>query len=820
MVASQPDEAEIFNSARRIGDRGARADFLRQACGLDEGLFRRIEELLVIHDSPDRLLDQAAVQTPAGDDTWTGEWAKTVDGLRFLSPSDRPGAIGRLGHYDVLAEVGRGGMGIVLRAFDRNLQRVVAIKVLAPHLAVSPTAVKRFVREARAAAAIRNEHVIDLHAVEEENGLPFFVMEYISGISLQERLDRSGPLGLPDVVRIALQTARGLAAAHAVGMIHRDVKPANILLENDAERVKLTDFGLARAADDASLTQAGMIIGTPTYMSPEQARGEPIDARSDLFSFGSVIHAMCTGHAPFRADTSMAVLKRICEETPPDPRDTNSAVPTWLVALIEKLHAKDPGARFQSAAEVADLLAPRLVALEEGRPLPDEAIAQKRTSARTRRVRTGHAIVAALALGLGLTITCYAPTVYRFATNKGELVIETDDPDIEVTVKKDNEVVQIVDKKSGRTVTLKAGRYQVELGEGANGLTLSTDQFTLERGGKAVVKVSVGPPAIRELLRFEEITAIPWAAAFCLGDRCVVGGAGTKPVGLNWVPGDDTDIRVWDAKTGKVLRRLKGYTDGVACVAVSPNGKVGVSGGLMTEGGIFVARVWDLESGKELRQFTKHTGRIMAAAFLPNGRQVVTVGGYEADKKPEGEVRLWDVETCEEIRRFKGHHHEVKWMAISPDGKRMLTSGQDGCTILWDVEKGTIIRQTERATAPSQSGPWFAIARDCRRAVLACWDRSILVFDVESGDPIRRLTGHTDTLGLPAITPDGRHVVSCGDTTVRLWDVDSGREISRLEGFQVSFGVKAISADGKEVLLQTFEPTLRLLRLPLPDKKR
>ena len=172
--------------------------------------------------------------------------------LAFLDKPEKPGQLGRIDEYDVLEVIGRGAMGIVLKAFDRKLQRIVALKVMAPRLATSASARKRFVREARAAAAIRNEHVIDIHAVEEDHKPPYFVMEYISGMSLQERLDRTGPLELKEILRIGMQTARGLAAAHALGLIHRDIKPANILLENGVERVKLSDFGLARAVDDAS----------------------------------------------------------------------------------------------------------------------------------------------------------------------------------------------------------------------------------------------------------------------------------------------------------------------------------------------------------------------------------------------------------------------------------------------------------------------------------------------------------------------------------------------------------------------------------------
>src|SRR5205807_415076 len=183
-------------------------------------------------------------------------------------------------------------------------------------------------------------------------GLPYLVMSFVAGRSLQERIDAEGPLGVKEIVRIGMQAASGLAAAHAQGLVHRDVKPANILLENGVERVRLTDFGLARAVDDASLTQSGVIAGTPPYMSPEQAQGEAVDHRTDLFSLGSTLYAMCTGHAPFRADSAMAVLRRVCDEQPRPVRAVNPDVPGWLADIIGKLHAKEPAQRFQTAAEV------------------------------------------------------------------------------------------------------------------------------------------------------------------------------------------------------------------------------------------------------------------------------------------------------------------------------------------------------------------------------------------------------------------------------------------------------------------------------------
>jgi serine/threonine protein kinase len=287
----------------------------------------------------------------------TGEFPRE-ERLEFLDPPTGPGHLGRFGPYEVLGLLGRGGMGVVLKAFDPALHRLVAIKVLAPELATSATARQRFAREARAVAAIVHDHIVAIHAVDSWNGLPYLVMPYVPGRSLQERINANGPLGVMEVLRIGIQTASGLAAAHARGVIHRDIKPSNILLENGVERVKITDFGLARAADDASLTQSGYLAGTPQYMAPEQARGEPIDPRADLFSLGSVLYAACTGRSPFRAETTMGVLRRVCDDTPRPIREVNPDVPDWLAAIIDRLLAKDPADRFATAAEVAELMEP------------------------------------------------------------------------------------------------------------------------------------------------------------------------------------------------------------------------------------------------------------------------------------------------------------------------------------------------------------------------------------------------------------------------------------------------------------------------------
>ncbi|MEZ6031920.1 MAG: protein kinase [Planctomycetaceae bacterium] len=293
--------------------------------------------------------------------------------LDFLAPTDDPRMLGRFAGYEVSGVVGSGGMGIVLKGLDSALNRYAAIKVLAPHYASSGSARQRFAREAQAAAAVVHDNVIAIHGVSEFNGLPYLIMPYVKGRSLQKRIDRHGPLSVAEILRIAMQTARGLAAAHDQGLVHRDIKPANILLPENVERVIITDFGLARAADDASLTRSGVIAGTPQYMSPEQARGEGLDHRSDLFSLGSMMYTMATGHPPFRAETPYGILRRITDHAHRPIQEVRPEVPPWLCQIIDRLLSKSASDRFSSAEELATLLEECLAHVQQPSvvPLPD-----------------------------------------------------------------------------------------------------------------------------------------------------------------------------------------------------------------------------------------------------------------------------------------------------------------------------------------------------------------------------------------------------------------------------------------------------------------
>jgi hypothetical protein len=311
----------------------------------------------------------------------------------------------------------------VLRAFDPLLHRPVAIKVLAAELAANGSARKRFAREAQAAAAVSHDHVVPVHGVHPEDNPPYLVMAFIPGQSLQQRLDRSGPLELKEILRIGFQTAAGLAAAHAQGLVHRDIKPANIMLENGIERVRITDFGLARAVDDASVTQNGFVAGTPQYMAPEQARGEPVDQRADLFSLGSTLYAMATGRPPFRGNSTLAVIRQLCDEQPVPVRSLNADIPAWLEGIIGKLQAKDPAGRFQSAAEVAGLLERCLAHVQqpERQDLPTPARELGRQVSRRDDGKLRHTVLVAASLMLPVILgAALAFFLWRSGRGTGE----------------------------------------------------------------------------------------------------------------------------------------------------------------------------------------------------------------------------------------------------------------------------------------------------------------------------------------------------------------------------------------------------------------
>jgi Leucine-rich repeat (LRR) protein/tRNA A-37 threonylcarbamoyl transferase component Bud32 len=444
--------------------------------------------------------------TPPGTACQAPSDLPTREALDFLAPSEGPGEIGRLAGYRVIRLLGAGGMGVVLEAEDPRLQRRVALKAMRPTLAATAWARQRFLREAQALAAMRHDHVVPIYEVGEDRGIPFLAMPLLAGQNLEQRLQLQGQLPIADLLRIGREAAEGLAATHARGLIHRDVKPANIWLESKDEgpnkdrdppprdrppyRVQLLDFGLARAgAGQGNLTGCGVPVGTPVYMAPEQSLGEAVDWRSDLFSLGVILYRMATGRLPFEGRNRTPGLPALAQGQPVSPCEINHNVPRGLADLILQLLSRDPAMRPASAGEVAD----RLKALEQrgappaGTRAQPPALAGTLPGSRPARSRWGLA-AAALAALLPLAYV-YGGVMVRFATNRGLVVIEVNDPETEVTVTEGGALIQ--DRKGQRQVTLVAGKHELEVTvrDPTGEVRFFTTCFQLRRGGTEVVSV-------------------------------------------------------------------------------------------------------------------------------------------------------------------------------------------------------------------------------------------------------------------------------------------------------------------------------------------
>jgi serine/threonine protein kinase len=318
--------------------------------------------------------------------------------LDFLNPPQAAGELGRLGPYRILSVLGQGGMGVVFLAEDINLKRTVALKVMLPSRAQKASSRERFLREARAMAKIEDDHIVAFFEVGEDRGIPFMAMQLLKGLTLRSFLEKREhvPLALEQILKLGREIAKGLTAAHAAGLIHRDITPANIWLDASAGgRVKILDFGLAWAdSPDPRLTRVGGIIGTPSFMAPEQAGGGKIDGRADLFSLGVVLYRLCTGKMPWRKPDAISTIAAIARENPVPVREVNPEVPASLSRLVMKLLAKKPEDRPESAwAVVQSIQAIEREQAESRRekvqpaPAPIQVVERKQVENRSSKVQ-------------------------------------------------------------------------------------------------------------------------------------------------------------------------------------------------------------------------------------------------------------------------------------------------------------------------------------------------------------------------------------------------------------------------------------------------
>jgi WD40 repeat protein/serine/threonine protein kinase len=763
-------EESIFVAALEQRDSALRQAFLDEVCGGDTALRRRVEALLGFHEGGNPFLQKPIVEQLGGclaedlarkqtDDTPSDPVAAGhTEVLHFLEPSRRPGSLGRLKHYEILEVLGQGGFGTVLKAFDERLHRVIAIKVLTPHLAGNTAACQRFLREARAAAAVRHDNVIDIHAVEDEP-VPYLVMGFIDGPTLQQKMDRIGQMPAREVLRIGAQIAAGLAAAHQQGLVHRDVKPSNILLENGVERVKLTDFGLARATDDTSLTQSGIVAGTPQYMSPEQAMGEQVDQRSDLFSLGSVLYAMCTGHLPFHAGSSLALLKRVCEDTPRPVHELNSDIPLCLADDIARLHAKQPGARFQSAAEIRDRLMGSLAELQERGTASARIASGVKTGKETRTqaelpqgknfpriFRSPRFLVSFSAIVLvGMLVGYLVMNQPRGTPNDGN-------------------AAGAPPPATPSTPTYAADKLRQK--EIFPALLPELDRSVGDAPVELIAILGKGPFLHKEHGPNTEVQCLAYSPD---GKTVVSANARFDPVTSSF---SSWEVKLWDAETGKPLRNIGHHESAVHGLAFSPDGRRVVTG--CRDGTV---KVWDMQTGNELLNLNGSAANIRGVAYSPDGKWIAACSDRATDR-----VLLWNAVSGEKKLAFNQYTSGVLHVAFSPDSSLLAGAGDvgDGSVRVWETDSG---KEICRLICNSETSRSVAFSHDNKRIVTVGHSFVGQVWDIARQQVVFDLKGHTGTVLDVACSADGAHIATASlDGTARLWNAANGDAIRTFSG--------------------------------------
>jgi serine/threonine protein kinase/tetratricopeptide (TPR) repeat protein len=420
-------------------------------------------------------------------DTPTMPPLPSVANARTGTPADDsneslPNELANHPRYRVVGRLGAGGMGTVFKARHNMMEREVALKIMNPELLDRPKAVEQFRQEVKAAAQLSHANIVTAHDAETVGSLHFLVMEFVEGRTLARLVEERRFLQVREACRYVRQAALGLQHAHERGMVHRDIKPQNLIRAANGS-VKILDFGLARFRSESQPANGGsehaVLMGSPDYMAPEQARSaRTADIRADIYGLGCTLYQLLTGQVPFPGGSSMDKIAAHLQKTPTPLRVARPDVPEALSQIVDKMMAKDPAARFQTPAEVASAL----------EPFADVAVAAKPQAARRLPwiiAACGIAIVASIVLFFG-------PTILRYTTNQGQVVIETDDKDVEIVVKKGGEQVRIIDTKTQKEIVLQAGRYELEL-SGSDGWKLVTRDFTLERGGKTIIRVRLEP---------------------------------------------------------------------------------------------------------------------------------------------------------------------------------------------------------------------------------------------------------------------------------------------------------------------------------------
>jgi len=707
--------------------------------------------------------------------------------------------------YRVLKLLGSGGMGAVYKAEHRLMERIVALKVINSSLIDNPAAIERFRLEVKAAARLTHPNIVTAFDAEQAGNVHFLVMEYVEGISLAQLVQERGQLPIAHACEYARQAAFGLQHAFEQGMVHRDIKPQNLMLST-AGRVKILDFGLARFVSESSkatnLTGTGAFMGTPDYIAPEQATdAHRADTRADIYSLGCTLYDLLTGRPPFPEGSTIQKVMAHIDQAPRPVRQLRPDVPPELDLLVTRMMAKDPAQRFQTPKEVAQALTPfcRTVAAAMDEMHPSTSDHTLPIGALTLNEPADPDAARELPKALAPRST------EKITTNSAEGLGRS--PAEKALPRKSRVLSWLVAAalvaalSLGAFATYRVTRDRDGISHGTQavleaGTTKADDNQLLASGGQE--DTSRKPQSVKApgLIRSFEHPAEVWSVALSLdGSQFLSGGL-------------DHVLRLWETNTGKELARLEGHTGAIESVAISPDGRRALSGSAEPDR---TMRLWDLDSRKELRRFRGHTTDITSVAFSPDGRRALSCGA-----QPDAVVRVWELDTGKEVQHFDGHKRTISGAFFLPGGRRAISGSWDSTFRIWNPEDGREVRRFAERTTAIRS---LAVSHHGRWLMTGNADKTLRLWDLIDRKELQCLNGHSERILSVAFSPDDRRALSGStDKTMRLWDLDKGLELANFDGHGRAVRAVAFFPDGRHALSASLDGTVRLWRLPTPDQ--